>query len=193
MNQNASAVPGPGRPAGHRAAGHRPAGRRPGWKRAGLAAAAAGIALVASGCSSNGSPKAAGTVADTYQAAVAYSQCMQSHGDPGFPDPKQGPGGAWVYQQDPQTVQYFNGPGFDAAQRACRKLQPDMALTPAEREAAIEQALTISRCMRAHGIASFPDPSTKGGGIEIELGGPGLDPSSPTFQAAAKACRMPGF
>jgi hypothetical protein len=189
MRQNASVAPGPPRSAGHRAAW-----RRPGWRRAGLAAAAAGIALVASGCSGNGSsPKAASSIPDTYQATVAYSQCMQSHGDPGFPDPKQGPGGAWGYQQTPQTAEYFNGPGFDAASRACRKLQPDMALTPAEIQAAINQLLKISRCMRAQGITKFPDPTTKGGGVGIHIGGPGLDPNSPQFQAAAKACKMPGF
>jgi hypothetical protein len=170
-----------------------PDGRRPCWRRPGLAATVAGIALAASACGGNGSsPNGSGSVPDTYQAAVAYSQCMQSHGDPGFPEPKQGPGGAWLFAQNPQNAQYFSGPGFDGAQRACKKLQPDMALTPAEREAAIEQALALSRCMRAHGISSFPDPTVKGGGISIQVGGPGVDPSSPQFQAAAKACRMPG-
>ena len=40
--------------------------------------------------------------------------------------------------------------------------------------------------MRTHGVTNFPDPSTSGGNIQI--GGPGLDPSSPTFQGAQKAC-----
>ena len=116
---------------------------------------------------------------------------MQSHGDPGFPDPQQGPGGAWLYAETPQTRQYFSGPGFDEAQRACRKLQPNRGITPAEREAAIDQLLQLARCMRAHGISDFPDPTTSSRGVGISIAG--LAPNSPQFQAAAKACHIPGF
>jgi hypothetical protein len=44
----------------------------------------------------------------------------------------------------------------------------------------------FSACMRAHGVRNFPDPQS-GGGINI---GPnsGIDPNSPTFKAAEKAC-----
>jgi len=43
--------------------------------------------------------------------------------------------------------------------------------------------------MRAHGITAFPDPNPQGG---IALGGgpgTGLDPRSPQFKAANRACR----
>jgi hypothetical protein len=48
-------------------------------------------------------------------------------------------------------------------------------------------AAKFSACMRAHGVENFPDPSS-GGGISI---GPssGIDPESPTFQAAQQACQ----
>lgn len=47
--------------------------------------------------------------------------------------------------------------------------------------------LGFSRCMRAHGVANFPDPNGQG---VTELGpGSGVDPRSPAFQAAAQACR----
>ena len=42
--------------------------------------------------------------------------------------------------------------------------------------------------MRSDGVANFPDPST-GGGISISSGS-GIDPNSPQFQAAGKACRQ---
>jgi hypothetical protein len=62
-------------------------GRRPRVCRQGLLAAAlAGTALLAAACGSGGPPAAAGTTA--YQKALAYSQCMRSHGVPGFPDPQ---------------------------------------------------------------------------------------------------------
>jgi hypothetical protein len=48
-------------------------------------------------------------------------------------------------------------------------------------------ALKFSQCMRAHGLSDFPDPSSTGA---IQIGGPGsgLNPQSPSFQAAQKAC-----
>jgi hypothetical protein len=54
------------------------------------------------------------------------------------------------------------------------------------------QFLQFSKCMRAHGVPSFPDPGS-GGGIRITPGS-GLNPQSPSFQAAQKACRklLPG-
>jgi hypothetical protein len=160
----------------------------------GMAAALSAIALVASACSGGSGPggsAASSSGPATYQQTVAYSQYMRGHGDPGFPDPQQGPGGAWLYPETPQTRQYFPGPGYNAAQQACKKLQPKGGLTPAERQAAINQLLELARCMRARGITSFPDPTTRGGGVGISLGGSGIDPNSPQFQGAQKACHMP--
>jgi hypothetical protein len=57
------------------------------------------------------------------------------------------------------------------------------------------QALAFSRCMRAHGVAKFPDPSTNGRGIQLTIGpGSGVNPQDPGFRAAQKACGrlMPG-
>jgi hypothetical protein len=53
-----------------------------------------------------------------------------------------------------------------------------------------EKALKFTQCMRAHGIADFPDPGA-GGGIQISGGGPNsdLNPSSVTFMAAQNACQ----
>jgi len=45
----------------------------------------------------------------------------------------------------------------------------------------------FAACMRSHGVANFPDPSS-GGGINI---GPrsGINPDSPQFQSAERACQ----
>jgi hypothetical protein len=52
---------------------------------------------------------------------------------------------------------------------------------------------SYAQCMRTHGIADFPDPTSgPDGGAGFQLrGGPGsdIDPNSPKFQAADKACR----
>jgi hypothetical protein len=57
------------------------------------------------------------------------------------------------------------------------------------------QGLKFSQCMRAHGVSNFPDPSTGSNGIKIQVGpGSGINPQSPAFQSAQKACSklLPG-
>jgi hypothetical protein len=51
---------------------------------------------------------------------------------------------------------------------------------------ATNQGLQFARCMRAQGVPNFPDPSASGG-INITPGS-GLDPQSPAFRGAQKAC-----
>jgi hypothetical protein len=48
-----------------------------------------------------------------------------------------------------------------------------------------------SKCMRAHGVTNFPDPSSRGG---INIAGTGLNPRSPAFEGAQTACSklLPG-
>ncbi|HKU58681.1 MAG TPA: hypothetical protein VJP39_03665 [Gaiellaceae bacterium] len=52
---------------------------------------------------------------------------------------------------------------------------------------AMKGNLKFSQCMRSHGVSNFPDPNS-GGQIGIDSAS-GLDPSSPAFQSAQKACR----
>jgi hypothetical protein len=119
--------------------------------------------------------------------ALAFSECMRSHGLPNFPDPNA------------QGVIQGSGldPGsrtFQTATKDCRHLLPNGGVpTPAEQAKALAQALKMSQCMRSHGITDFPDPvSVAGGGIQISLHstpGSDLNPNSPQFQAAQKACQ----
>jgi hypothetical protein len=53
--------------------------------------------------------------------------------------------------------------------------------------------VTFARCMRAHGLTNFPDPTDGGGGIQLNANS-GLNPQSPGFQDAQKACNryLPG-
>jgi hypothetical protein len=52
---------------------------------------------------------------------------------------------------------------------------------------AAQEALRFARCMRAHGVSSFPDPSPNGGGFNPTVAG--INPSSPAVKAAQTACR----
>ena len=87
--------------------------------------------------------------------------------------------------------------GLLAAALACLALVAAACSSPAKtgtgagpaHGSARQSELAFSRCMRAHGISDFPDPSSHGG-IALN-GGPGsdLNPSSPLFKAANNACK----
>ena len=57
-----------------------------------------------------------------------------------------------------------------------------------------QQALAYSQCMRAHGVAGFPDPDAQGNIIAPVSGSQPADRNSGAFQAADTACRhlLPG-
>jgi hypothetical protein len=165
-----------------------------------------GVAHLSSSTSS-GSPASGGSSspessASLQQKMVAYSQCMRTHGVPEFPEPTEGKllmhssdHNGHVTGVNPESAQ------FQAAQRACGKLAPNGGKAPSAAEQAKmqESALNFSKCMRSHGVPNFPDPEFRhsgGGGLGIRIGGKGsgIDPNSPQFQAAQKACQslMPG-
>jgi hypothetical protein len=48
------------------------------------------------------------------------------------------------------------------------------------------QGLKLADCMRANGVPTFPDPSGGGGGLD--LAGTGINPQSPAFKSARRAC-----
>jgi hypothetical protein len=114
---------------------------------------------------------------------------MRRNGVPSFPDPNaQGQISANI---DPGSAQ------FEQAQQACRKLMPHGGTpSPAQQEQSRRSALAFSACMRSHGEPKFPDPQFgSGGSVRLKISvGSGVDPGSPQFQAAQKACQsdLPG-
>lgn len=128
------------------------------------------------------------------QDGAKFSACMRAHGVRNFPDP----GAQGAIQIGPGSGIDPSSHTFQAAQAACRKLLPNGGQpTPQQMAAMQRQALAFSACMRSHGLPDFPDPTFRGNHISIAIrGGPGsdLDPRSPAFQAAQKACRgkLPG-
>jgi hypothetical protein len=49
--------------------------------------------------------------------------------------------------------------------------------------------LQFASCMRSHGVTNLPDPTMSNGGSHFSIRiGSGINPASPTFQAAQKAC-----
>jgi len=122
-----------------------------------------------------------------YTDAVSYAQCMRSHGIVNFPDPNSQ--GDFLLTKsthfDPNTRR------FNSADKACRHLLPNGGqITPAEQQQMLAAALKFVACMRAHGLPTFPDPTTSGNRVGIRIGpASGIRPNSPKFQAAQKACQ----
>ncbi|MFC0037412.1 hypothetical protein [Actinomadura rayongensis] len=151
------------------------------------------VALLAAACSGNAPGKAvpslkaakpSATAATGKPDLLAFARCMRSHGVPDFKDPDAS-GGVGVTRAQAQS------PAFKAADKACRAYagappgggqQPHM-----ENPWPAAQQLKYSQCMRAHGFPQFPDPSGDGRPPMIDEDS-GIDPKSPTFQAADKAC-----
>lgn len=153
------------------------------------------VALVAAGCgggSANSGVAHLGTSAtptSTGAAAVsgspspeAYATCMRSHGVPTFPDPNS------KGQLDASKVANLNSPQYRKAQEVCRSLAPSgqshLTQGGSLTQQQLAQFLAFARCMRAHGVSNFPDPTAKGLSLS------GVDPNTPRFQAAQRACRL---
>jgi len=115
---------------------------------------------------------------------LAYSECMRSHGVPEFPDPV---GNALQVRVSPGSDLDPNSAQMQTAQKACQSLQPGGAqggqISPAQQA----DALKYSACMRSHGVPNFPDPVFSNGGAQLKI--TGIDPNSPQFAAAQKACQ----
>jgi len=132
---------------------------------------------------------------DVQDAMLAFAQCMRDHGID-MPDPQVNSDGRAVF-----TAGQAAGEGapldqakMDEAQQACQeyldKVKSDMpAPDPAEMEERKQQMLDFAQCMREHGVdMADPQFSTDGGGLQVSLGGPGMDPSSPAWKEANETC-----
>ena len=154
-----------------------------------LAAALAATALLAAACGGgSGAPVSAQLT--NYQKALAYSQCMRAHGEPGLPDPQSNGSLLIDGQKD-----HLNGALMNSASKACQHLMPKAPpLTASQQQKITAQALKFVACMRDHGLSTFPDPHVSSSGIEMQLP-KNLQPSSPVFRAAQQACKklMPGL
>ena len=100
--------------------------------------------------------------------AEAYSQCMRSHGVPNFPDPVLTPSGGYGYRTtgiDPHSA------AFQGALQACKALPSPWQSTGQQLSPAQQQAwLSWAKCIRAHGVPNFPDPTFSGRAVQISAG-----------------------
>jgi hypothetical protein len=154
------------------------------------------VALLAVACSSSDEPSktvasvpsAKGSQTDTAKGGgkadpVAYAKCMRENGLPDFPDPKSGGRMQLPAGIDP------NSPEFRKADSSCKKYLPtnggQQGVSPDQGWPAAEK-LKYAKCMRENGVPKFPDPASNGGFLFKQ--GDAIDPESPQFKSAEKAC-----
>jgi hypothetical protein len=137
---------------------------------------------------------------------------MRSHGVSNFPDPTTpGSDKEFLVGQIPGIDP--NSPAFESGHTACKHLLPGGGT--ASQRATVQvmaQLLGTSRCMRAHGVTGFPDPTTSAPSNQaaylaiIGFGGPNsppgappvaylavpnsINPNSPVAEHAATACHF---
>jgi hypothetical protein len=114
---------------------------------------------------------------------------MRSHGVPDFPDPQvtTTPGSTSISQEVPRAA--GSSPAFEAAQKACAGLRPGLRSGgPAEQGPGKQVLLVFARCLRAHGISNFPDPSAQGRLTLEMVSAAGVDVRAPGFFTAARTC-----
>ncbi|HEY3924398.1 MAG TPA: hypothetical protein VGL75_07540 [Acidothermaceae bacterium] len=136
------------------------------------------LSLVACSGKSAGSPVASAS----QTGAVGFAQCMRAHGVQNWPDPNS----SGEFDKTKVTTQQLkvSSTELQVAQTACQSLLPPASAT--QQRANVAQALQFSQCVRAHGVANFPDPD--GSGRIPDPATAGINQGSPQFQAANVAC-----
>ncbi len=165
--------------------------RTTGWRQVPLLAVLAVLAVLLMACGSQSDPgsgsgpgsqgQASSSPGQSQSGAVAFAQCVRSHGVPDFPDPQNG---HFLISGADQ-----NNPNFNSAVQACQHLLGPGGVSSGggSNNAAL---LSFAQCMQTHGVPQFPDPTANGG-----IGLPsGVDPNSQQFQKAWQECqsKLPG-
>ncbi len=170
-----------------------------GPRRAAALAVAAAVAVLTTACG-GGAPSSASP--PTYGQELALAQCMRGHGVPNFPDPQASEG----YSLGPNgTIEGaggsvdINSSQVQTAYGHCRHLLPG-GPSVSQLEQKVQQGqqreeqelptlVKFAQCVRGHGVPNFPDPALSGQGAPASGKGPAINPSSPGFEAAVRACR----
>ena len=139
------------------------------------------IGLLAAGCGGSSVPATQQLKVSSY---VAFAACLNKHGVQVEP----ARAGGLVWEAAP-GVPGPRSPQALAAERGCKALVPtDFYQAPSAAQSSQNLALMLrlAKCMRAHGVPNFPDPTSKGLAFTPSSG---INPNSPAFLAAQKRCQ----
>ncbi|MFI0487312.1 hypothetical protein [Actinomadura sp. 9N215] len=145
------------------------------------------------GCGGEGGGAGSGATAKAasdQQKMRDYAQCMRDNGV-AMDDPTAD-GKITMRHSEPPGKGKGGGPeGNDkmgAAQNKCRHLMPNGGKPEKPKPEEIAKMRAFSQCMRDNGIGEFPDPKPDGSMLLKAGKDTGLDPESPKFKSAQKAC-----
>jgi hypothetical protein len=171
-----------------------------GPRRAAALAVAATAAVLTAGCGGGAAPPAAGP--PTHAQEIALAQCMRAHGVPSFPDPRSSggysltPSGSVVGAGGSVNI---NSSQAQAAYGHCRHLLPGgpsisqlkqkVQEAQQQQEKMLPVLVKFSQCMRGHGVPDFPDPAQASQSPPATGQGQAINPKSPQFLAAYRACQ----
>jgi hypothetical protein len=116
--------------------------------------------------------------------AVRYAACIRSHGLPSFPDPQQ------ISQGGHQAIRIqtpdLHSLQAQTAEKACNGFLPSgFSSNPAQNAGQMTHLLAFARCMRSHGVPSFPDPTSTG---SFPTSIKRIDRLTPVFRSAVNTC-----
>lgn len=135
--------------------------------------------------SRSGRPSTQAQLQHAQQAAVRFARCMRSHGVPNLPDPTS------PQEFKASVAGRQKSPAFQSAATICRRLLPGggpPSQSAASTHAQVVAGLAFARCLRQHGFARFPDPTSTGQLSHQMLAGAGIDIHQPAVVRAADAC-----
>lgn len=155
--------------------------------RPALVAASGCLGVLVVSCGGTSAPPV--TQQQRVSSYVAYAACLNKHGV----QVQVARTGGLVWEASPGVP----GPGSPqalGAERDCVALVPaggrDQAPTAAQNAENFALMLRLASCMRAHGVPSFPDPSSSDGRIRLGFSpSDGINPQAPAFLAAEKRCK----
>lgn len=148
----------------------------------------AGVAVLGAGCGSAAPPANTGQGSNGPGAsAYRYADCMRSHGVSNFPNPRVSVDGDRVSVMQAVPASDAAAPKFKSAQKACQGIIPAPGSEPDQQGHRLA-FLAFARCMRAHGMSSFPDPNAQGTITGAMLAAAGVEPTSHAFYRTAIRC-----
>jgi len=140
------------------------------------------LGLLVGGCGGSSAPIAPQQEVSSY---VAYAACLNKHGV----QVEAARTGGLVWEAGPGIPTPESPPDL-AAERDCKSLLPkdglDHAPTAAQNAENLALMLRYSKCIRAHGVPNFPDPTSQG--IRISPSSR-INLDAPAFLAAEKSCQ----
>jgi hypothetical protein len=165
--------------------------------RAGLAVVAilgTGVLATACGGASSTTQQSgahSGSAVSLENSALAYVNCMRTHGEPNMPEPTFN-GRHAALHITPNSGVDPGSPQFTAATNACKHLAPHgggpstgQTITPAEQA----DYLKAVACMRSHGFPGFPDPVFQNNTVTFSAAGSRIDTNSSQYKSALTTCQ----